>query len=51
MEKLEETMGKAADPNVSVSPQVRRNYEELSKALLVNTRIYHELSCYERGVK
>ena len=51
MEKLEETMGKGADPNVSVAPKVRRDYEELAKALLVNTRIYHELDCYERGVK
>ena len=51
MEKLEETMGKGADPNVSVAPKVRRDYEELAKALLVNTRIYNELSCYERGVK
>lgn len=51
MEKLEETMGKATDPNVSVSPKVRRDYDELAKALLVNTRIYQDLSCYERGVK
>ena len=51
MEKLEETMGKASDPNISVSPKVRGDYEELAKALLVNTRIYQELACYERGVK
>mgnify|MGYP001169166297 CR=1 FL=1 len=51
MEKLEETMGKASDPNISVSPKVRSDYEKLIKLLLGNTRIYHELSCYERGVK
>jgi len=51
MEKLEETMGKASDPNISVSPKVRSDYEKLAKLLLANTRVYHDLSCYERGVK
>ena len=44
-------MGKASDPNISVSTKVRSDYEKLIKLLLGNTRIYHELSCYERGVK
>ncbi len=45
---LEEKQALSGEPGVSVSPNVSRQYKESLDWFLINSKIYKDLSCYER---